>query len=121
MGAAPYHEVAPHLVLLAYLDRVANGGGRVVREYAIGSGRMDVLLTRGDVRVAIELKVWRDGKRDPRGEGLEQLDRYLRGLSLDEGWLVIFDRRSRLPPLEERTVVERTTTPVGRTAVVIRG
>jgi hypothetical protein len=120
LGAAPYHEIAPHLVLLAYLDRVAHGGGRVTREYAIGSGRMDVLLTRGDVRVALELKVWRDGKRDPLVEGLEQLDGYLQGLSLDEGWLVVFDRRSGLPPIEERTAVEEAVTSTGRKVTVIR-
>jgi hypothetical protein len=65
-SARPYHEVAPHLVLMAFLHRVANGGGTLEREYAIGSGRMDLLLTyRGD-RLAIELKVWRDRDADPR-------------------------------------------------------
>jgi hypothetical protein len=59
MRAAPYHEIAPHLVLMAYLDRVANGGGTVDREYAIGSGRVDLCLRHGGTVVAIELKVWR--------------------------------------------------------------
>ena len=41
LASAPYHEVAPHLVLMAFLHRVVNGGGTIEREYAIGSGRMD--------------------------------------------------------------------------------
>ena len=44
LAAAPYHEIAPHLVLMAFLHRVANGGGTIEREYAIGSGRMDLLI-----------------------------------------------------------------------------
>ena len=34
MRSAPYHEAAAHLVLMAYLQRVINGGGRIEREYA---------------------------------------------------------------------------------------
>ena len=120
LGSSPYHEVAPHLVLMAFLHRVANGGGTLEREYAIGSGRIDLLLTyRGD-RLAIELKVWRDGEADPLAEGLNQLDRYLAGLGLDTGWLVIFDRRSGRPRIAERTAREDARTPSGRPVIVVR-
>jgi hypothetical protein len=121
LGAAPYHEIAPHLVLMAFLDRVANGGGTVDREYAIGSGRMDLLLSWHEQRLALELKVWRDHQRDPLDEGLEQLDTYLAGLGLRSGWLVIFDRRSDLPPLGERVTTRSATSPGGRHVEVIRG
>ncbi len=120
MGSAPYHEIAPHLVLMAFLHRVVNGGGSIEREYAIGSGRMDLLVRYGEERLAIELKVWRDGEGDPRGEGLAQLDRYLAGLGLEGGWLVIFDRRSGLPRLAERTSAEAAATPGGRSVTVVR-
>lgn len=120
LRSAPYHEAAPHLVTLAFLDRVANGGGRVEREYAVGTGRMDVLVTHGAVRMAMELKVWKPGAKDPRTPGLAQLDRYLAGLGLDRGWLVIFDRRPGLPPLDERVTGEEVTTPAGRHVVVVR-
>jgi hypothetical protein len=124
MRGAPYHEVAPHLVLLAFLHRVVNGGGRVEREYAIGTGRMDVLVEWGPPerrdRVAMELKVWRDGEPDPRAEGLAQLDTYLGGLGLSTGWLVVFDRRAGLGRLAERVVTESATTPAGRAVVVVR-
>jgi hypothetical protein len=120
MRTAPYHEIAPHLVLMAFLHRVMNGGGTVEREYAIGSGRMDVLVTFGEVRLALELKVRREGEVDPLPEGLEQLDGYLAGLGLTTGWLLIFDRRSAQPRLALRTRAERASTPSGRDVVVVR-
>jgi hypothetical protein len=121
LKAAPYHEIAPHLVLMAFLHRVVNGGGTLEREYAIGTGKMDLCLRYGAVTVAMELKVWRDGQRDPLQQGLEQLDNYLSGLRLEAGWLVIFDQRSGLPPISERTETAVAVTPGNRTVTVIRG
>ncbi|TVQ58453.1 MAG: ATP-binding protein, partial [Spirulina sp. DLM2.Bin59] len=121
LKSAPYHEIAPHLVLMAFLHRVVNGGGTLDREYAIGSRRMDLCLRYGDVTLGIELKVWWDGRRDPLPKGLEQIDGYLAGLGLDWGWLVIFDRRSGLPDIEERTTTEKATTGNVRQITVIRG
>lgn len=121
LKSAPYHEIAPHLVLMAFLHRVVNGGGTLEREYAIGSDRMDLCLRYGEVTLGMELKVWRQGRPDPLKAGLEQLDRYLAGLGLETGWLVIFDRRPDLPPIAERTTTEMATTPGNREVVVIRG
>ena len=120
LGSAPYHEIAPHLVLMAFLHRVVNGGGTLEREYAIGSGRMDLCLRYGAVTLGIELKVWRDGEPDPLAEGLEQLDGYLAGLGLDGGWLVIFDRRSGQPPIRDRTASGEMPSPEGRRIAVVR-
>ncbi|MGD1865002.1 MAG: ATP-binding protein [Phormidesmis sp.] len=36
IATAPYHEIAPHIVLMAFLHRVVNGGGLLTRVYAIG-------------------------------------------------------------------------------------
>jgi len=116
-----YHEIAPHIVLMAFLHRVVNSGGSLEREYAIGTRRMDVCLRYGQVTLGMELKVWRDGESDPLKEGLKQLDSYLSGLGLATGWLVIFDQRSGLPPISERTITEVGTTPSGRIVTVIRG
>lgn len=92
-----YPEIAPHIVLMAYLQRVVNGGGMIEREYAAGSGRMDLCIRwrvgGAEQLVAIELKVWRDKQGDPLQEGLAQLEGYLGRLGLTEGFLVIFDRR----------------------------
>ncbi len=120
LRSAPYHEIAPHLVMMAYLQRVINGGGSLEREYAIGSDRMDLFLRYGAERLAIELKVWRDGRPDPLKRGLEQLDEYLAGLNLNSGWLVIFDKRGGQPPISERTTTETATTTNGRDIIVIR-
>ena len=121
LASAPYHEIAPHLVLMAFLHRVVNGGGSVEREYAIGKGRMDLCVRRGLDTLAIEIKVWRDKEADPKDEGLAQIDGYLAGLGLDTGWLVIFDRRSGLSPIAQRTSVETASSPGGRAVTVIRG
>jgi hypothetical protein len=55
LGSAPYHEIAPHLVLMAFLHRVVNGHGTIQREYAVGSGRMDLLVRHGPDTMAMEL------------------------------------------------------------------
>jgi len=119
LGSAPYHEVAPQLVLMAFLHRVVNGGGTIEREYAIGRGRMDLCLRMGDVTVAMELKVWRRGT-DPLEKGLAQLDRYLDGLGLPTGWLVIFDHRPTAGDGATRTRREVAKSPTGREIVVVR-
>nr|WP_093187817.1 ATP-binding protein [Thiocapsa sp. KS1] len=120
LGSAPYHEIAPHLVLMAFLHRVVNGEGTLEREYAIGAGRMDLCLRYGALTLGIELKVWRDGRPDPLTEGLVQLDGYLAGLGLDSGWLVIFDRRADQPPIAERTACAEEISPGGRRIQVVR-
>jgi hypothetical protein len=125
-GAMPYREVAPQLVLMAWLQRVVNGGGYVEREYGIGRGRIDLLVRwpfgapRAWQREALELKVWAQGRRDPLAEGLAQLDGYLDRLALDRGVLVIFDRRTEAGEPELRTRIEDTRTPRGRAVTVLR-
>ncbi|MBK9261969.1 MAG: ATP-binding protein [Polyangiaceae bacterium] len=121
LGSTPYHEYAPHLVLMSFLHRVVNGGGTIDREYAIGRGRVDLHVSKGEDRFAVEIKVWRaDGDSDPLGEGLVQIEEYLSGLKLDTGWLVIFDRRPSAPPLSQRLGASTATTPRGKIVTLIR-
>lgn len=108
------------MVLMAFMHWLVNADGTLEREYAIGSGRMDLCLRYGAVTLAMELKVWRDGAPDPLQDGLVQLDGYLAGLGLDAGWLVIFDRRAGQPPIAERTVNAEMTSPQGRRIQVVR-
>jgi hypothetical protein len=124
-----YHEVAPQLVLMAYLQRVVNGGGHIDREYGIGRGRIDLLVRwpfkgegggRAWQREAIELKVWRTGEKDPLPKGLSQLDGYLARLGLDEGVLVLFDRRKEAVTPETEARLEGVTLESGRKATVLR-
>lgn len=105
---------------MAFLHHVVNENGQIEREYAIGSRRLDLCLTYGATRLAMELKVWRDGEVDPVAAGLIQLDRYLAGLGLESGWLVIFDQRHGLPEISQRTTTETATTSTNRSITVIR-
>ena len=120
LGSTGYHEIAPHLVLMAFLHRVVNGGGTLEREYAIGSDRMDLCLRYGSTILGIELKVWREKKRDPQNEGIEQLESYLARLGLNEGWLLVFDRRKNALPMEERLSTQVVVTENQRAITVIR-
>ena len=121
MNTVRYHEAAPTLVLMAYLQRVVNGAGRIEREYAAGSGRMDLLVVHDDVRMAIEVKVWRDKQANPLAKGVLQLESYLARHALPDGFLVIFDQRTNAPDWLERMSTESLTTESGRTLVVMRG
>jgi hypothetical protein len=120
LGSTGYHEIAPHIVLMAFLHRVVNGGGTLEREYAIGSDRMDLCLRYKDVTLGMELKVWREKKRDPQTDGIEQLESYLGRLGLDFGWLFVFDRRKNALPMEERLSTQVVVTENQRRITVIR-
>ncbi|MBM3198015.1 MAG: ATP-binding protein [Chlamydiae bacterium] len=86
-----YKEAGPHLLLLAFLQRIINGGGRIHREYALGSKRVDLLITWKEQKFVIELKVLR-GEADI-SSWLAQIAAYMDKSHAKEGYLVIFDRR----------------------------
>lgn len=86
-----YREAGPHLMMMAFLQRITNGGGRIEREYALGKGAVDLLVDFHGHRYPIELKLRRD--EETVEEGLGQLLGYLERLGLREGWLVVFDLR----------------------------
>ena len=84
-----YREAAPHIILQAFLQRVINGGGQIVREYALGRQRIDLLVCWQGNRYALELKM----KNQYRPEAAHaQLFGYLDRMGLTEGWLAVFDR-----------------------------
>ncbi len=84
-----YTEAAHHLLLIAWLQRIVNSGGRVNHEYAVGLGRLDLCIEFADEQFALELKL---NRKEALSEGKEQLANYLHRLSLEQGWLVIFSR-----------------------------
>jgi hypothetical protein len=86
-----YREAGPHLMLMAFLQRVINGGGRIQREYGLGRGALDLVVEWRGERHAIEVKLRRDSETEERA--LEQVAQYLDQLGMDEGWLVMFDLR----------------------------
>ena len=120
LKSAAYPEIAPHLVFMAFLHRVINGGGTLEREYAIGCDRMDLCLRYGEMILGIELKVWRTGAADPLTKGLPQLDGYLNRLKQPSGWLVIFDSRKNAPAVADRLAIEAAVTSSGRPVTVVR-
>jgi hypothetical protein len=90
-----YREAAPHLILQAYLQRVANGGALIEREFATGTRRVDLCLTWAGRRYPIELKLYAGDKTV--AEGCRQLAAYMDTLGCQEGWLIVFDRRPEVP------------------------
>ncbi|MCL1992215.1 MAG: ATP-binding protein [Spirochaetes bacterium] len=85
-----YDKAAPHLVIQAFLNRVVNGGGQVVREMALGTKRADLCVIYGGYKYPIELKIYR-GEKSVQ-EGREQLSEYMDKVGAETGWLVMFDR-----------------------------
>jgi hypothetical protein len=112
---ADYHEAAPHLVMMAFLQRVINGGGQIIREMASGTGRIDLCLTYGEQKYPIELKI-RYGEKYLE-EGLVQTARYMDEHCCNEGWLVVFDRRPTVK-WEEKLYMKKETTD-GKTITVV--
>lgn len=51
LKSAPYHEIAPHLVLMAFLHRVVNGGGPL-------EGNMPLALIAWIYAYAMERSFW---------------------------------------------------------------
>ncbi len=84
-----YTEAAHHLFFMAWLQRIVNRGGTVIREYAAGLGRLDLCISFGGERFAFELKL---GGKDALKKGKTQLTDYLDRMSLDSGYLMIFSR-----------------------------
>mgnify|MGYP001166118169 CR=1 FL=1 len=88
-----YKESGPHLLLMAYLQRIVNGGGRIHRECALGRGRVDLLIEFKKQWIVLELKIYRSAKTIT--EGLEQTAEYMRIKGATEGHLIIFDRSEK--------------------------
>ena len=91
-----YKEAAPQLVLQAFLQRVLNSGGRIVREYGLGRQRVDLLVLwpgpQGMQRFVIECKILRGKLEATLAKGLPQTAGYMDRCGAAAGHLVIFDR-----------------------------
>lgn len=97
-----YKESGPQLLLQAFLQRVVNGGGFIDREYGLGRGRTDLLITKPltegyggpKQRIVLELKIKRSQSFDTLiTEGLRQTAEYMDKCGgLLEGHLILFNR-----------------------------
>ena len=98
-----YKESGPQLLLQAFLQRVVNGGGYIDREYGLGRGRTDLLITKPLTeqyggpfqRIVLELKILRSNIEQTIQKGLEQTSDYIDkcGGTINEGHFILFDRR----------------------------
>ena len=119
---ARYTEAGPQLVLQAFLHRVVNATGRIEREYALGSRRVDLLViwppeTGRPGRFVVECKLLRSGRDRTIERGLEQTAAYMDISDADAGHLVIFDMRGGRS-WEERVFREERTATDGRRVTV---
>ena len=92
-------EAAVQVLLQAFLQRVVNAGGRIVREYGLGRGRTDLLIEwrrddGGTQRFVVECKVRRerDGLETVVRDGVAQTAAYLDRRGAEEGHLVVMDQ-----------------------------
>jgi hypothetical protein len=93
-------ESFPHIVLFAFLQRVTNGGAKVLRDYALGRSRVDICAIYKDIRYPVELKI---KGAQPLDKSLEQLSGYMDKCQSPAGWLVFFDKDSEKPWSEKIT------------------
>ena len=105
-----YKEAGPQLLLQAFLQRIVNGGGRIEREYALGSRRTDLLIVWPPGRFAgaaepgvparryvVECKILHRSLEATIREGLEQTLAYMDRCGGESGHLVVFDRDESKP------------------------
>jgi hypothetical protein len=116
LGRFDYKEAAPHMILMAFLQRVINGGGQILREMAAGRGRIDLCVVYKGEKYPIEIKLLRGDKT--RALGVEQTMRYMDVYGATQGWLAIFDRDmgkswDEKIYMDKETVGDRTVTVVG--------
>ncbi|MBX2927701.1 MAG: ATP-binding protein [Saprospiraceae bacterium] len=103
-----YKEAGHQLLLMAFLQRIVNGGGRIEREMALGNGRTDLAVFWKEQVIPIELKLQHNARTLP--EGIQQLSRYMDRLGQKAGYLVIFEKKtSEELPWEERLRWEHIT------------
>ncbi|MCL2010129.1 MAG: ATP-binding protein [Synergistaceae bacterium] len=102
-----YKEAGFQLLLQAFLQRIVNGGGLIEREYALGLGRVDLLVrwrypqnaargTQKEQRIVLELKTIRERTPAPARilpEGLEQAARYADRSGAEEVHLIVCEER----------------------------
>jgi hypothetical protein len=101
-----YKEAAPHLILMAFLQRVINGGGEIYREMAAGTARLDICLIYKKHKYPIELKIRYGDKYVEKG--IQQTARYMDKLGCSEGWLTVFDRSTE-KTWEEKLYMKKET------------
>jgi hypothetical protein len=113
-----FKEAGHQLLLMAFLQRIVNGGGRIEREMAAGNGRTDLVVFWNDQVIPIELKIKYD--KWTREDGLRQIGRYMDKLGQQHGYLVLFEpKSSEQIPWEERLSWTEETLADGRQITIL--
>ncbi|MDR0835392.1 MAG: ATP-binding protein, partial [Tannerella sp.] len=110
-----YEEAAPHLILQAFLQRIVNGGGQIIREFAAGRDRLDLCVLFEGKKYPVELKLRYTSKTEEKS--YSQIVSYMDTLGVKEGWLIIFDRR---PDIDWDTKIYLNTENIeGKTVTIV--
>ena len=99
---------------LETLQNATDGGGRIIREMAAGSGRLDLCVEFRGRRYAIEVKTSDNFSGD---KSYAQLAKYLDALEITEGWMPVFDV-DKAKPWEEK-IYTRDEIFAGKTIHVV--
>lgn len=99
-----YPEEQAQTLLVFYLKTILRGRGLVLREFASGTGFVDMGVVLSRVLHLLELKILADNNF----QGIEQLATYMSHEERDQGWLVVFDARipSEKGPLPSSIAVD---------------
>lgn len=85
-----FYETNGRLIFLAYLKPILNGKGfSFVEPQTRENKRMDIVITYGNEKHIVELKLW-NGEAY-RLKGLEQLSTYMEEQKVDKGYLLQFN------------------------------
>ena len=96
-----FHESGKQLLLMAFLQRIVNGGGKTTREMAVGRGRTDLVIEYEGDTFVLELKIKYSNYRHEKA--YEQLVRYLDVVNQPHGYLILFEnKKSTEVPWEQR-------------------
>ena len=77
------------MLLMAFLQRVLNGGGSIHWEMAVGRGRTDLVVEYAEERFVLELKIKNQNYRQEKA--FIQLSRYLDSVGEKHGYLILFE------------------------------
>jgi hypothetical protein len=112
-----YKEAGHQLLLMAFLQRVINGGGAIEREMAVGRGRTDLVVSFQGEEFVLELKLKRYA--DTREEGLAQLSRYLDALGGAHGYLILFELKPSTEVSWEQRIAWETIDVDGKVITLV--
>lgn len=96
-----FKEAGHQLLLMAFLQRILNGGAKIEREMSIGNGRVDLAVMFAKEVFLLELKINKD--QYVYEEGLEQVSRYADRYEQSSAYLILFEpQKSNIVSWESR-------------------